>query len=43
MEKEGKKLDHGITRYFTRFGGKLGVCCGRRSLVSGTQNDIVVS
>ena len=39
------KIDDGIARYFTRFGGILFVCftCGRRSLVSGTQNDIAVS
>ena len=43
VDKEGKKMDDGIARYFTRFGGNLCVCCGRRSLVSGTQNDIVVS
>ena len=39
------KMDDGVARFFTRFGG---ICfylliCGRRSLVSGTQNEIVVS
>ena len=40
------KMDDGVARYFTRFGGTLKkkkLTCGRRSLVSGTQNDIVVS
>ena len=36
------KMDDGIARFFTRFGGNL-LICGRRSLVSGTQNEIVVS
>jgi len=38
------KVDEGVARFFTRFGG-IFVCLltyGRRSLVSGTQNDIVV-
>ena len=44
-EKIKIKLDDGVARFFTRFGG---ICfsfvdCGRRSLVSGTQNDVVVS
>ena len=40
------KMDEGVARFFTRFGGILYfylLTCGRRSLVSGTQNDIVVS
>ena len=38
-------MDDGVARYFTRFGGNLfySLTCGRRSLVSGTQNEIVVS
>ena len=39
------KMDDGAARFFTRFGG-IFVClltCGRRSLVSETQNEIVVS
>ena len=42
MDEEENQMDDGIARYFTRFGGNL-LSCGRRSLVSGTQNDIVVS
>ena len=39
------KMDDGVARFFTRFGG---ICfylltCERRSLVWGTQNEIVVS
>ena len=39
------KMDDGVARYFTRFGGNLFylLTCGRHSLVSGTQNDIAVS
>ena len=39
------KMDGSVTRFFTRFGGNLFylLTCGRRSLVSGTQNEIVVS
>ena len=39
------KMDDGVARCFTRFGGSFFhlLTCGRRSLVSGTQNDIVVS
>ena len=39
------KKDDGVARFFTRFGGNLFylLTCGRRSLVSGTQNEIVVS
>ena len=38
------KIDDGVARYFTRFGGIVYnlLTCGRRSLVSGTQNDIVL-
>ena len=39
-EEDRKRKDDGIARYFTRFGGNL-LTCGRRSLVSGTQNDVV--
>ena len=39
------KIDDGVARFFTRFGGNLLylLTCGRCSLVSGTQNEIVVS
>ena len=40
------KMDDGVARYFTRFSRDFLfylLSCGRRSLVSGTQNDIVVS
>ena len=39
------KIDDGVARFFTRFGGTLSylLTCGRTSLVSGTQNEIVVS
>ena len=39
------KMDGGVARYFICFGGELFYLlnCGRRSLVSGTQNSIVVS
>ena len=44
VDEEGEnKMDDGIARYFTRFGGNYLLTCGRRSLVSGTQNDIVVN
>ena len=34
------KMDDGVARCFTRFGGLFYLLtCGRRSLVSGTQND----
>ena len=36
------KMDDGVARFFTRFGGNLFIC-GRRSLVSETQNEITVS
>ena len=36
------KMDDGVAWFFTRFGGNL-LTCGRRSLVSETQNEIVVS
>ena len=40
-EKIKIKMDDGVARFFTRFGGNL-LACGRSSLVSGTQNEIVV-
>ena len=36
------QMDDGVARFFTCFGGNL-LTCGRHSLVSGTQNEIVVS
>ena len=36
------EMDDGVTRFFTCNGGNL-LTCGRRSLVSETQNEIVVS
>ena len=45
-EEEVKiKMDDGVARFFTRFGCNLFylLTCWRRSLVSGTQNEIVVS
>ena len=36
------KMDDGVARFFTRFGGNL-LTCWRLSLVSETQNEIVVS
>ena len=41
-EKIKIKMDDGVARFFTRFGGNL-LTCGRCSLVSETQNEIVVS
>ena len=45
MDEEEIKMDDGVARFFTRFGGIYFylLTCGRRSLVSGTQNEIVVS
>ena len=40
-EKTKIKMDDGVARFFTRFVYLL--TCGRRSLVSETQNEIVVS
>ena len=39
------KMDDGVARVFTRFRGIFYylLTCERRSLVSGTQNEIVVS
>ena len=40
------KMDDGVARFFTRFGGIFYfylLTCGRCSLVSGTQNEIVVN
>ena len=44
-EKTKIKMDDGVARFFTRFGGfvYLLTCGGRHSLVSETQNEIVVS
>ena len=44
-EKTKIKMDDGVARFFTRFGGEFVylLTCGRRSLVSETQNEIVVS
>ena len=41
-EKIKIKMDDSGTRFITLFGGNL-LICGRRSLVSETQNEIVVS
>ena len=38
-EKTKIKMDDGVARFFTRFGGYLLTCC----LVSETQNETVVS
>ena len=44
MDEEEIKMDDGVARYFTCFRGNFYLLtCGRCSLVSGTQNDIVVS
>ena len=47
MDKEEIKIkmNDGVARFFIRFGGIYIylLTCGRRSLVSGTQNEIVVS
>ena len=43
MDEEEIKMDDGVARFITRFGGIFFLICGRRSLVSGTQNEIVVS
>ena len=45
MDEEEIKMDDGVARFFTRFGGIYFylLTCGRRSLVSGTENEIVVS
>ena len=39
------KMDDGVARFFTRFGGNCFglLTCVRRSLVSRAQNEIVVS
>ena len=42
MDEEKIKMDDGVTRFFTFFGGNL-LTCGRCSLVLETQNEIVVS
>ena len=41
-EKIKIKMNDGVARFFTRFGGNL-LTCRRRNLVSETQNEIVVS
>ena len=41
-EKTKIKMDDGVARFFSHFGGNL-LNCGRRSLVSETENEIVVS
>ena len=41
-EKTKIKMDDGVARFFICFGGNL-LTCGRCSLVSETQNEIVVS
>ena len=41
-EKIKIKMEDRVARFFTPFGGNL-LTCGRRSLVSETQNEIVVS
>ena len=47
MEEEEIKIKmaDGVARFFNRFGGNKFylLTCGRHSLVSGTQNEIVVS
>ena len=48
MEEEEIKIktDDGFSRFLPRFGGNASFylfTCGRPSLVSGTQNEIVVS
>ena len=44
-EKTKIKMGDGVARFFTRFGGEFVylLTCGRRSIVSETQNEIVVS
>ena len=44
-EKTKIKMDDGVARFFIRFGDFYFylLTCGRRSLVSETQNEIVVS
>ena len=43
MDEEKIKMDDGVARFFICFGGNLFVDFGRCSLVSETQNEIVVS
>ena len=40
-EKIKINMDDCVARFFTRFGGNL-LTCGRRSLVSETQNEMLV-
>ena len=42
MDEDKIKIDDSVARFFTHFGGNL-LTCGRRSLVSETHNEIVVS
>ena len=42
VDEEEIKMDDGVSRFFTHFRGNL-LTCWRRSLVLGTQNEIVVS
>jgi len=45
VDEEEIKMDDGVARFFTCFRGIFFylVTCGRSSLVSGTQNEVVVS
>ena len=46
VDEEEIKMDDVLVKYFTRFGGIFKIyllLCERRSLVSGTQDDIIVS
>ena len=46
MDEEEIKMDDGVARFFTLFGGIFIfylLTCGRRSIVSGAQNETVVS
>ena len=45
MDEEEIKMDDGVTRFFTRFGEIFFnlLTCVMHRLVSGTQNEIVVS
>ena len=46
MDEEEIKMDDGLVKYFTRFGGIFKIdllICERLSLVSGTQDDIIAS
>ena len=43
MDEEKIKMDDGVTRFFTRFGGNLFVDLWEAQPFSETQNEIVVS